>query len=485
MAFAANSRSASIAVAVTALLFWFGTGLNPYWPLLWFAPIPVLLFALRAPWPSAAVVAFLAWFLGALSFWRYFRLLGMPPALVALIFALEAAVFTLAVLLFRALLRRGAPWSALFAFPAAWVTYEWVRNFALPNGTAGSLAYTQLNFLPFLQLASVTGPWAMSFLLLLFPAAVAIGLHLHGTSSRQALRISGTVFGIIAVALIFGMLRLATSVKGSMVTVGWIASDEPGKVDIAEAGAPTAELFRAYALQAAELAARGAQVIVIPEKLGIMADPDTSSVDEIFQQLADADQITIVAGMIHVSAGDVSARSVSPLVKYNEARVYAPAAPVLAYDKHHMLPPFESRLKPGATLIVLQKPSETWGVSICKDMDFTPLSRQYGKRDVGLMLVPAWDFNTDRWWHGHIAVMRGVEDGFSVVRAAKNGYLTASDDRGRVLAETRSDSAPFATLLAAVPVSHDRTLYLFLGDWFAWLSVILLVFAIARLWHAK
>jgi apolipoprotein N-acyltransferase len=118
-------------------------------------------------------------------------------------------------------------------------------------------------------------------------------------------------------------------------------------------------------------------------------------------------------------------------------------------------------------------------------MDFTPLSRQYGKRDVGLMLVPAWDFNTDRWWHGHIAVMRGVEDGFSVVRAAKNGYLTASDDRGRVLAETRSDSAPFATLLAAVPVSHDRTLYLFLGDWFAWLSVILLVFAIARLWHAK
>jgi apolipoprotein N-acyltransferase len=27
-------------------------------------------------------------------------------------------------------------------------------------------------------------------------------------------------------------------------------------------------------------------------------------------------------------------------------------------------------------------------------------------------------------WHGHIAIMRGVEDGFSIVRAAKNGFLT-------------------------------------------------------------
>jgi apolipoprotein N-acyltransferase len=68
------------------------------------------------------------------------------------------------------------------------------------------------------------------------------------------------------------------------------------------------------------------------------------------------------------------------------------------------------------------------------------------------MLVPAWDFVVDRSWHGHIAVMRGVEDGFSIARAAKNGYLTVSDDRGRIVGETRSDSAPFATLLVDVPL---------------------------------
>ena len=119
--------------------------------------------------------------------------------------------------------------------------------------------------------------------------------------------------------------------------------------------------------------------------------------------------------------------------------------------------------------------------AICKDMDFTPLLRKYGRAGVGMMLVPAWDFDRDRKWHGHMAVMRGVEDGFSIARAARNGYLTVSDDRGRILAETRSDSARFATLLAEVPVAHDATLYLLLGDWFGWLTIAILAFTILQL----
>jgi apolipoprotein N-acyltransferase len=74
-----------------------------------------------------------------------------------------------------------------------------------------------------------------------------------------------------------------------------------------------------------------------------------------------------------------------------------------------------------------------------------------------------------------------VEDGFSLVRAAKNGYLTVSDNRGRLVAEARSDAAPFATLIASVPAAHSRTLYLLLGDWFAWVVCALLVFALVQL----
>ena len=36
-------------------------------------------------------------------------------------------------------------------------------------------------------------------------------------------------------------------------------------------------------------------------------------------------------------------------------------------------------------------------------------------------------------------LMRGVEGAFSIVRAAKNGFLTVSDNRGRIVGEVRSD----------------------------------------------
>ena len=91
------------------------------------------------------------------------------------------------------------------------------------------------------------------------------------------------------------------------------------------------------------------------------------------------------------------------------------------------------------------------------------------------MLVPAWEFGPDYLWHGHMALMRAVEDGFTLVRTAKEGYLTASDDRGRILAEKLTlPETGFTTMLATVPVRHDSTLYQRWGDWFAWVDLALL-----------
>jgi apolipoprotein N-acyltransferase len=77
--------------------------------------------------------------------------------------------------------------------------------------------------------------------------------------------------------------------------------------------------------------------------------------------------------------------------------------------------------------------------------------------------------------------MRGVEDGFSIARAAKNGFLTVSDNRGRIVGEVSSSSAPFATLLVDVPAAHSWTVYQLLGDWFAWVAIALLVFAMMQI----
>jgi apolipoprotein N-acyltransferase len=457
-----------IGFAATALLgagVWFGTGLVPFWPLLWVAPVPLLLWALEERWWAAALAAFAGWYVGGLNLWHYFHVvLGGPTVPALSIPIVGAAIFSLGVSLSRALVRRGGYVAGLLALPSLWVSYEFVLGRMSVHGTALNLAYSQLEFLPFLQLASVTGPWGLSFVLMLVPVSLAIGWHLRRSGRRVAIGIAGGGVGVLAVIALAGVLRLAQPPSAERVRIGLVASDPPVSPEVAEEGEPTARLFAAYGESVLKLAAAGARVVVLPEKLAVATDPDTHRTDAFFQSLADTTGAQIVAGMIRVARR----------FRYNEARVYTPGRPVLTYDKQHLLPPFESKLEPGTALTLLAQTRGTWGVAICKDMDFTPLSRSYGQAGAGLMLVPAWDFVLDRLLHGHMAILRGVEDGFSVARAAKQGLLTISDDRGHILAEARSDSAPFATLIADVSTTHDTTLYLLWGDWFGWLAVAVL-----------
>lgn len=459
--------TALAAFAATGAMLYFGNGLMPRWPLVWFAPLPVLLFALRRPAGQAALVAAAPWLLGGLNMWGYLRILKGPPVAWFTGCGLAAVVFAAGVLLMRALARRRAVWSAWLALPAVWVSYEYVRNLLWPHGSASCLAYSQLNFLPFLQLASLTGPWGMSFVLMLFPAGLALALHLWNPARRQAVRILGATLAVVAAVLIFGAVRLAIPQPGPRVTVGLVASDEnPGP---ARAGAATMARFQAYAQQAQNLILRGAQVVVMPEGLGVVVDPDAANADAIFQGVADHFGAVLVVGVGHVAG----------TVKYDEARIYSPHAPMRSYDKEHLLPPLEDMFTPGTARTFFPAPGkargQVWGVAICKDMDFTEPARAYGRADVGLMLVPGGDFRVDAFWHGHIAVMRAVEDGFSLVRSARKGFLTVADDRGRIVAETASKSAPFATALATLPEGHSATLFLLLGDWFGWGSIALLV----------
>ena len=60
-----------------------------------------------------------------------------------------------------------------FAFPVYWVTCEYLTAIMSPHSTWGNLAYTQMDFLPLIQIASVTGLWGISFVVFLFAGTVA------------------------------------------------------------------------------------------------------------------------------------------------------------------------------------------------------------------------------------------------------------------------------------------------------------------------
>lgn len=112
-------------------------------------------------------------------------------------------------------------------------------------------------------------------------------------------------------------------------------------------------------------------------------------------------------------------------------------------------------------------------------MDFPQRRRDCANDGVGLLPDPAWDFDADGWWHGRMAILRGVESGFSLARAPKQGILSVSDHRGRVLGEQSAGNAPFAPLVATVRVQHESTLYDRFGNWLGWLDFAVLLILIA------
>jgi apolipoprotein N-acyltransferase len=142
------------------------------------------------------------------------------------------------------------------------------------------------------------------------------------------------------------------------------------------------------------------------------------------------------------------------------------------YDKHHLLPGVE-REKPGDKRVLLDQPSGRWGLQICKDMDFPKLSREYALQGANLLLVPAWDFNLDRWLHAQMAVLRAVENGFALARSAQ--WPTLSDNHGG-----SCGSATVPGRFVSSPKSERAgNFYTQTGDWFAWLCVAMLVILLA------
>ena len=125
-------------------------------------------------------------------------------------FLLPALVFALGVLLARSFLRRGALLWAALAFPTFWVSFQYLAEVSSPHGTFGNLAYTQMNWLPLIQIAALTGIWGISFVVLLFGATAAALLSGLGTR-RERTVLFATVGLFLGAVFLFGMARLRRS----------------------------------------------------------------------------------------------------------------------------------------------------------------------------------------------------------------------------------------------------------------------------------
>ena len=445
------------AMLVSGGLLFMSYGLQPWWPAAWLAPIPLLIVAFAAPAGTAWWLACGAGLIGGLSPFTYYMVVTTPVLAVVLTLLLALLWGVVVTLTHRVVV--GTPhWTRVFAFPVLWAALDTLIAAVSPHGSAGSLAYSQMEALPVIQIASLAGTPGIVFVVTLLGSLVAVEAH-----RRRRDEPSDAVPPLLVLAVIlgFGFVRLATAGTPTSTPVGLAALDTAPLARVGISGEP---LWTAYAGGVETLAQRGARLIVLPEKIDAIDAETAPTLQRRLGALARRHKVHLVAGVSVVSDEG----------RENRAWLFSPAGALAAdYNKQHLIPGIEAAFEPGREDAIVRHEADHYGVAICKDLDFPALGRRYAVRGAEIMLVPAWDFQRDAWLHSRSAVLRGVESGFAIVRAARNGRLTVSDRYGRVLAELPSAADGVAILVAAAPRGGTPTPYAYRGDVFGWICVIL------------
>jgi apolipoprotein N-acyltransferase len=453
-----------VATLLTGVLFYFSIDMGSVGPVALIAPIPLLIYTLAAP--RAWICGLAAAVARAISLGGIIYAYGehAPVAAMLTMIGIGAALYAVIILLTRWCARAAPPAIAVFSYPLLLATSEWLFGLVAPHGSFGAMGYALVDVAPLLQLASLGGMSALTVCVALVPMTIAVAIA-RPNEARSALVAGGIP---VVVALIFGFARLAQSYEShARVALVGLDSFEARAFRGEEQDLETA---RAFAAQVRSLAAEHPDYIVLPEKQLGGARLATGSSRELALAAADVAPATVVVGFDEILPD-------GPRV--NSAQILVPGKPLRRYLKRRVIPGVEF----GYTLGTESYVDGTRGVAICKDMDFPGMIRDYGRRGVELLLVPAWDFVRDGRMHSRMALVRGVENGFAIARAATAGRLTASDRYGRVIAEaTTSRDAP-VTVVTDLGLRGGGTLYTRIGDSFAWLCAVLAAGLLA--WRAR
>lgn len=463
---------ATLALIASALLFYFGTGFAPVAGLAAVAPLPVLLLAPRVSARTTAGVAWVAFAAGTTNSWSLYRnSVDIPVPMAALIVAGMSLTFMLAVLLFRALLRRGRALLATLSAPALWVAVLYAVAVSNPAGIMGTLATAQADVPLVLQIASITGAWGVEYLVLVVPAALAALLS-PGVTSTARLRTGVLTAVLVATTLGYGALRLADSGEtGPRHRVALLAGNEKHQWGTEVTSPAGQQKIVGYRNQIAHIPG-GADIVVLPEG-GFAADAASlPRLVEPLARVARSRQVDIVVGLVMRTPGPW----------FNTALdIPADGSRPVAFHKWH---DGGRKFRAGHDLAFLPGTGNRVGMAVCGDVNFQAPIRDYADAGTHLVAIPASNEDLNGWQHSRTALLRGVENGLGIAWSSQRGTLMAADPLGRVLASHHTGTA-LDVAVAEVPAGTGPTIYTRIGDLFAWLCIAMALGGLISMWVPK
>jgi apolipoprotein N-acyltransferase len=402
--------------------------------------------------------------------------LGLAMLLPQLHGALPIALFGLGAREALALARR--PLVALVALPTIWVASEMARARLGAGVPWVLLAHSQHARLWMLQVADLGGAAAVSWVVALVSAGLALVLAAPPRGRRSIV-----VFVALALVAVRAYGARALAVWGETgaptIAVALVQPAMPEDMRTSLAHVPEV-LARLHSLTRQAAGARPA-LVVWPE------NAVSVSVDANPRVVAGLDGVLAEDARILLGGPRAAARRGGPMTLRNAAFLVDPRGRVTGlYEKQRLTPygefvpgwlrPFTSTpdlYAPGEGPVLLTLGAHRFGATICSEAIDADLVRRLVRDGAELLVNIAHDgwFGTAaaRAQHLAAAALRAVENRRFLVRATSDGLSAIVDPRGAVV---RLAPAGVPAVLTATITTHRTTsFYTRYGDVFGWLCV--------------
>ena len=394
-----------------------------------------------------------------------------------------------------------------FTSATAWVAME-MGIARILTGFPYALGISQFKCLPLIQMASVTGVYGVSFLLVWVSVSVAVATlaaFRQPSSYRLWLGELALPLAVVVVVVAYGFKQLArVEPPGRELKVALVQPAIPQFV-IWDANEKTNRFNKLVQLSEQALTTHP-QLLVWPES----ALPNFMTRFNLVIYDAITNLVLPQKTWMILGANDYRARENSgnpPQVDwFNSSFLVDPKGNLVGrYHKRHLvmfgeyLPlgrwfPFLNRFRSldrgfrsgdGPVQFQLTEPKAKAAVLICSEDVFPHLVREYVDPDTDFLLNLTNDGwfgdSAAQWQHGVDALFRAVENGLPLVRCTNNGLTCWIDSRGRlhdVYFPGTKDIYGAGFKLVRIPLlPQDQkrlpTIYRQYGDWFGWGCVAL------------
>ncbi|MDW8154891.1 MAG: apolipoprotein N-acyltransferase, partial [Armatimonadota bacterium] len=423
-----------------------------WWPLAWGALVPLFL-ALRGlrPVPAAAVgFAFGLAFYGVLLTWLVS--LGFAAYVVVAVFS--AGYSALFGVLASAATSGGGEGCWLVGTLLAWVVVEWLRSLGTASFPWGLVGYSQWTNLPVLQLASLGGVYLVSAAVVAANAGIAL----------LVLRKPSGILPLLLVALGWGwgswrLEHLEVAARPRMQ----VAAVQPNLVQQRKLDPDYAPQTQQTLLSLTREAARsGARLVVWPEHYWPAPLLQQGRLDPLIRA-------AVPEGVALLATGEIDGRR-------NSAVMVERGELVGRHDKARLVPLGEWWADPGPGYRPVPAPGGPAGVLLCYEIVYPASARALVVGGARYLI-----HSSEEGWFGEsagpvqhlgFAVVRAVELGRDVVRAASIGISGIIERTGRLQAQLPQVTQGWVA--GRIEPRSDLTPYARWGDRWVWAAAVVL-----------